>query len=105
MDWSSLRGLVDREPAVAVYVTTPTCGTCAGVKPHVRALFGQDERWQLVEVDASASPEVSGQLTVFTVPALVLFVGGREVWRGARFLREDALRQAVDLADLSADGR
>jgi len=104
MDWASLRTVLDTEAAVAVYVTTPGCGPCASVRPRVRAVFGDDARWRLVEVNAVQSPDVSGQLTVFSVPALVLFVSGREVWRAARFLREDALRQAVDLAERAHPG-
>lgn len=36
-------------------------------------------------------PEVAGQFTVFTVPALLLFVEGKETIREARFVVMDDL--------------
>lgn len=40
--------------------------------------------------------EVAGMLEVFTAPAIFIFAEGREVYRAARFIPIDELRQKVD---------
>ena len=46
-----------------------------------------------IQVSADDIPEVASQFTVFTVPALLLFVEGKEVIREARFVVMEELHR------------
>jgi thioredoxin-like negative regulator of GroEL len=91
-----LRGAHER---LALYVTREACGPCHAVWPRVQALFGDDPRWTLERVDAEESPEVAGQLLIFSVPALILFLHGQEQRRLVRIIPQRELVEAKERAD------
>ena len=53
-----------------LYFTTPTCAPCKTVqRPAIQRLAEQlGDRLQVVEIDASANPELAGQWGVLSVP-------------------------------------
>ncbi len=82
---AELQGLVASEKALLVYVSTPSCGVCASMKPKVLALAREHfPRMAVRYLDAAAVPEAAGQLSVFAVPAVLVFFEGRETVREAR---------------------
>ncbi len=92
----ALRGAHER---LALYVTRESCGPCHALWPQVQALFGQDPRWTLERVDADRAPEIAGQLLVFSVPALILFLDGQEQHRLVRIIPRHELIDAKERAD------
>lgn len=46
-------------------------------------------------VDAEALPELSGFLSIFTVPVLLLFADGKEMMREARFVHVEEFKKKV----------
>jgi thiol-disulfide isomerase/thioredoxin len=65
-------GLESVQPGtpVLLYFTTPTCAPCKTIqRPAIQKLQQQvGERLQVVEIDASARPEVASQWGVLSVP-------------------------------------
>lgn len=59
---------------VLLYFTTPTCAPCKTVqRPAIRRLQEQlGNRLQVIEVDASAQPELASQWGVMSVPTTYL---------------------------------
>jgi hypothetical protein len=98
----TLDALRARHTRLAVYLSRDGCGPCAAVWPTVQAAFASDPAWTLERIDADEHPEVAGQLLVFSVPALVLFWGGREAWRAARVLRQTEVARAKAQIDAAA---
>jgi len=72
-------------PAVALYFTGPDCGVCRVLLPKLRAAFdGAFPNIPLISVDAARYPAAVAQLHVFAVPALLVFIDGKEVIRRSR---------------------
>jgi len=92
---AELAELLARHEHVALYCTQPGCGPCHALWPTVEATLADRADVALARVDLTQAPEVRGQLLLFTVPALVLFRGGREVDRAARVIRRQWLEAAV----------
>lgn len=82
------RDLQDRirdEPAVLFYFSFPSCGVCKSLKPKVATLVEDNfPRLGMYYVDIEAIPEAAGQLSVFTVPAVLVFFQAKELIREAR---------------------
>ena len=78
---------------VALYLTMEGCGPCHAVRPWAEALFG-DAAWTWVPVDTAQSPEIAGQLLVFSHPTLLLFAEGREQARFSRVVPRAPVERA-----------
>ncbi|MCA1950466.1 MAG: thioredoxin family protein [Treponema sp.] len=77
--------LVSQEPAVLFYCSTPTCGVCASIKPKIISLMNEQfPKMKLFYVDTAALPEFRGQLSVYSVPAILGYFQGKELIREAR---------------------
>lgn len=79
-----------------VYISRPNCSVCHGLLPQVQELMGKYPRIQLGHIDAEKVEEVAGRFSVFTVPALLLFVDGKEYLREARMVHMQLLEDKID---------
>jgi|UPI0008388A09 thiol-disulfide isomerase/thioredoxin len=83
-----------------VYISRTNCGVCHAVQPQVQEMLEEFPAIKTIQANADDIPEVAGEFTVFTVPALLLFVEGKEMIREARFVVMDDLhRQFQRIAD------
>lgn len=83
------------KPIFLAYFSTPQCNVCKALIPKIDAVL--DERSVPgLYVDTTRHPAVSGQLVIFTVPTLVVFVYGKEL---ARFSRHVQVREVVAALD------
>lgn len=89
--------LVRREPAVLFYCSIPNCGVCASVKPKIISLIDEQfPKMKLFSVDTEALPEVRGQLSVYSVPAILGYFQGKELIREARNFGVMELARKID---------
>ncbi|MDC7224676.1 MAG: thioredoxin family protein [Spirochaetales bacterium] len=78
------------------YFTHPECGVCHDVMPRVEELLGRHSLWEGYHVDLADDPRIGGQFSVFTVPALLVYREGREVFREARFIVIDLIEPQLE---------
>ena len=90
-----LRAWVREHPKALVYLSTGTCETANAVRPMVLELFEGGD-WDMVEVDTNLSPDIGGQLLVFTHPTILLFGDGREFKRFSRHIVRRDVQQSRD---------
>jgi thiol-disulfide isomerase/thioredoxin len=78
-----------------IYVSRTNCSVCYALLPQVKEVLSQFPNIQLGFVNADELEEIAGRLSIFTVPALLFFVEGKEVIREARFVQIEALREKI----------
>ncbi len=93
---------IERENELLLFVKTNNCSVCDGLYPQVEALK-VDYQVPFYQVNAAQVPEMAGQLSLFTAPVVLLFHGGKEYTRFARFVRIDEVKQR--LAELVERGK
>ncbi|HON14495.1 MAG TPA: thioredoxin family protein [Treponema sp.] len=77
--------IISQEPAVLFYCSTATCGVCTSIKPKIIKLMNEEfPKMKLFYIDIEALPELRGQLSVYSVPAILGFFNGKELIREAR---------------------
>jgi len=74
------------EPTLLAYFGTESCYVCHATKPKVEALIKKFPDVSNCYCPADHVPELSGQYLIFTVPAVLIFHKGREIFRNARFI-------------------
>lgn len=97
---TSYQQVLDRirsERAALFYLSFPSCGVCKSIQPKVISLVEENfPELRMYYVDIEAVPEASGQLSVFTVPAVLVYFEGKEMVREARNFGIQELGAKID---------
>lgn len=80
-----------------IIFSTDTCSVCHAVKPRLLQLADK-YRIPVRLVDTQSELEFASQLLVFTVPTVLLMLGGREISRESRFIDFTALERVMSAA-------
>ena len=76
---------LDAELPVLAYFSTNECNVCKVLKPKVEELFASVfPKFVLLYINLSELPEVGAQLSVFSVPTLIVYFEGKEFLRKSR---------------------
>jgi thioredoxin-like negative regulator of GroEL len=94
--------IVETEEAALFYFSHEQCNVCKVLKPKVAYLLESDfPKINMYFADTVLSPEIAGQNSVFAVPTMLVFFGGREYIRKSRNIGlhelEDALQRPYEL--------
>lgn len=94
----SLESEVLRAPGpVLVDFYATWCGPCRALAPVVEEIAREKGgALKVVKVDVDDAQEAAASLGVLSVPTLVLFRGGREVWRHVGAAPKAALLREID---------
>lgn len=77
-----------------VYFGSDRCDVCAEDFPRfLDAVKGLNAG--VIKVDLDLQKDISSQSLVFAVPTVLVFEGGREIFRESRFLDFNKIRRAV----------
>lgn len=79
-----------------LYVSREDCGVCHAVLPRLRELLNKFPQIYLGHINAYKVEEIAAKFSIFTVPALLLFIDGKEVLREARFVHFDELENRLE---------
>ncbi|WP_227394830.1 thioredoxin family protein [Jeotgalibacillus aurantiacus] len=86
-----------------VYVSRENCSVCHALLPKVQELMEDYSSVRFGHLSADDVEEAAGQLTIFSIPAILAFSEGRELYREARFIRIDDLDHFLSKWTADAD--
>lgn len=81
---------------VLVYLGSVGCGVCNVIKPQVEKLLLNFPMIISTDVDMEKYPEASAAYSVFTMPAVLVYIDGREVVREARYINLQELSSKLE---------
>ena len=82
----ALNAVLKSEKRVLLYIGTNDCSVCQSTKPRIEAILTAYPRFRGVEVSVYEHPDIAGQFLAFSLPVVLIFEEGREVFRSGRFL-------------------
>ncbi len=83
--------------AVCLYLSTPECNVCKVLKPKVIEMIDSDfPEVNFCYVDLNEAKEISGQLSVFSVPTILVYFEGKETIRASRNMHLEELREQIE---------
>lgn len=92
---TSVETFINDHPLSFLYVSRTNCGVCHAILPQLQDLLKEFPLIQLGNINADDVEEIAGRFSIFTVPALLLFVDGKEVIREARFVHMQSLQEKI----------
>ncbi|WP_156288872.1 thioredoxin family protein [Oceanobacillus salinisoli] len=82
----AVNSFISNNPLSFVYISRTGCSVCHALLPKVRKLMENFPEIQLAHINSAEVEEVAERFTVFSVPALLLFIDGKEYLREARIV-------------------
>ncbi len=83
---------IHRSSIILLYISRENCSVCHALLPQIEDVLMEFPMIEARSVDADLVPEIAGEYTIFTVPAILVFVNGKEMIRKARFVPIDMFR-------------
>ena len=92
---AQLDALKAKHNMVLVYFSNEDCGVCKSLLPRLNALLLKHPDIMAVTADLPGTPELAANFSIFTVPAVILFVMGKETLREAGFISLAELERQI----------
>ena len=80
---------------VLVYFGSPICSVCQDMKPKLEVMIASYPLIKAVNVEMRESPEVAAINGIFTAPAVILFIQGKETIREAGIISLIKLEEKI----------
>ena len=72
------------------------CGPCRAMKPLLDELAATDPGYKIVSIDIDEEDELAEDYDVSSIPCLVVFKGGEEVYRSVGLIAKDAIAELME---------
>ncbi len=86
---------IENERMVLLYLSRPGCGVCTALKPKILSLIEDFPGLNAYSLNLDDMPEAGGQLSIFTLPGVLVYTDGKESIREARYISIDLLEERL----------
>ncbi len=95
-DYKTVKQFIEADGFRFFFLSRPQCGVCGVVKEKMLKVLEDYPGIESYYVDLNKVEEAAGQLSVFTIPAVLLFSDGHEIIREARYFSVDDIAARID---------
>ena len=89
--------VIEKEDAALFYFSHEQCNVCKVLKPKVAEMLTSEfTEMKMYYCDTKKSPELAAQNSIFAVPTLLIYFGGRESIRKSRNIGINELREHIE---------
>ncbi len=89
--------VLEKEDAVLFYFSHEQCNVCKVLKPKVAEMLQDDfPKTKMYYCDTKKSPELAAQNSIFAVPTILTYFGGRETLRKSRNIGLQELKEHIE---------
>jgi len=85
-DISDIKEVICQDNFLILLFSSSNCNVCISVKENIQHLINKYPYLNFYQVPIDELPAASGDFLVFTIPTIVLFHHGKEVYRASRFI-------------------
>lgn len=91
-----IKKTLEENQAVMLYFSAPTCNVCHALKPKLLdAIESNFKEFKVVSIDTSIDQEIAAHFSVFAIPTVLVFLGGREFLRKSRHMSVDEVVREI----------
>ncbi len=78
-----------------VYFASEDCSVCVGLLPKIEEMLVKFPKLKISKVRVDKFTQAAGQYSIFTLPAILVYIEGKEAIREARFISVEMLENAI----------
>jgi thioredoxin-like negative regulator of GroEL len=91
-----IKKTIDEKMAVMLYFWAPTCNVCHALKPKLlEAIKSNFKEFEIISIDTSLEQEIAANFSIFAIPSVLVFLGGKEFLRKSRHMSVDEVVQEI----------
>ncbi len=95
-DIEDIKKTINKNLAVMLYFSAPTCNVCHALKPKLLdAIDSNFKEFEVVSIDTSFEQEIAAHFSVFAIPTVLVFLGGKEFLRKSRHMSVDEVVREI----------
>ena len=83
-------------PMLLAYSSGGKCSVCTVLKGKVKIMMHKYPKMKAVEIDGDKNPEITSQLSIFTLPSIIIYINGKEALREARNISLELLDEKIE---------
>jgi len=88
--------IIKENLTVMVYFSAPTCNVCHALKPKLQQALNDNFRgFTIVSVDISMQEDIAPHFGVYAIPAVLIFLDGKEFLRKSRHMSVDEIIREI----------
>ena len=91
----ALNRLARENDMLLIYCSGGNCGVCRVLLPKLERMLEKFPRVAAVKMDVDTNPEMAANFQIFSIPAVLLLVQGKETVREAGILSLTTLEQRI----------
>ena len=79
-----------------IYFSSEGCSVCGALLPKIQEMIIKFPEVKISKVQVDKFTEVAGQYSIFTLPAILVYIEGKEGIREARFISVEILEGSIE---------
>ena len=93
---SAFEEFIQTNQVTLTYISGTNCGVCSSIKPKILEIL-ENRTWIATgEINSHEHQALAAQLSIFTIPAVLVHVQGKETIREARYFSIQELTEKID---------
>lgn len=79
-----------------IYFASEACSVCGVLLPKIEEMIIKFPKVKISKVQIDNFTEAAGQYSIFTLPAILVYIEGKEIIREARFISVGMLEESIE---------
>ncbi|WP_372754094.1 thioredoxin family protein [Labilibaculum sp.] len=93
---SELEILKEKRESFYIYFSAPSCAVCEVLAPKIEQMMQEEfPKLKAFHSDTSLQPEIAAQVGLYTNPALLVYLDGKEVLRKSRAISLSQVEEEI----------
>jgi len=90
-----VRDFIEKNQLAFLYVSSWECSVCRDLLPKIEGVLSIYPLIASRHVEINEIPEIAGELSIFAIPVLLLFIDGKETIREGRYVIISELQEKI----------
>ena len=79
-----------------IYFSSESCSVCGVLLPKIEEMLTKFPKLKIRKIQVDKFTEAAGQYSIFTLPAILVYIEGKEIIREARFISVTMLEGTIE---------